>query len=769
MVFSAWNPPILEYVRRHHKCLYSKLPQRPWPKMTRRTFPTRIWFASLTGSCLLDSHYLYFIFSFFHFPFIFCSFSFQYLSFLFILLRVPFLFLSLPFHSVSFSTFSLCFQFISFHFRFMFTSFSFHVPFMLISFHFHLAYIFLSFSFQILGFHFPFIFHNNCPVTFPLFSLHVPFIFLSSFFCFKVRFQLKKSHSPPNLVLCCMFEGVFCGRGACSLHFLSCSFHLPFIFLLFSFQLPSWFLHFPLISIPAFSWSTEVKPQPPKACSMFHVPSCLFLEGVQFPFIFSSCCFHFSVLFLSSSFHVVLSVLSLSCHCPFVILSSSSLVLSFSSHFNSRFQLKHWSETTTPKSMFYVPCSKLSFLGRGSVSLQFLFMLFPFFCPVPVIFLSCSSHCPFIVLTLSFCYPFILLIGSFIFLSIQFPLSAEALKWSHNPQKHVLCSMFQGVFSWKRLSFPSFSLHVASIFLSCCFHLPFMFFSLSFHCPVIVLLFPFHLPPWWFQGPAFSWSTEVKPQPPKACSMFHVPSCLFLEGAQFPSFSLHVSSIFLSCSCHLPFMFFSLSFHLPFIFLLFSFQLPSWFFHFPLISIPAFSWSTEVKPQPPKACSMFHVPSCLFLEGAQFPFSFSSCCFDFSVLFLSSSFHVLLIVLSLSCHCPFVSLSSPSVVISRPAFSWSTEVKPQPSKKTCSMLHVPSCLFLEGVQFPFIFSSCCFHFSVLFLSCSAHFPFMLLSFTFIFHSSSYNCPFTSVHVLSFCIVSLFFFVHVHFMSLHFLS
>ena len=148
-----------------------------------------------------------------------------------------------------------------------------------------------------------------------------------------------------------------------------------------------------------------------------------------------------------------------------------------------------------------------------------------------------------------------------------------------------------------------------------------------------------------------------------------------------------------------------------------------------------------MKPQPPKACSMFHVPSCLFLEGVPFPLIFSSCCFHFSVLFLSSSFHVLLIVLSLSCHCPFVSLSSSSLVLSfssylNSRFQLSTEVKPQPPK-ACSMFHVPSCLFLERVQFPFIFSSCCFNFSVLFLSSSFQVLLIVLSLPC-------HCPFVSL-------------------------
>ena len=101
-----------------------------------------------------------------------------------------------------------------------------------------------------------------------------------------------------------------------------------------------------------------------------------------------------------------------------------------------------------------------------------------------------TSHCPVIFLLFSFDS----LLGSFIFLSLQGPLPVEALKWSHNPQKHALCSVFGIVYQF-RFMLPSFFIHAP-------FHFPFMFTScfspacvpffsrcpwVSFHIPFIFL------------------------------------------------------------------------------------------------------------------------------------------------------------------------------------------------------------------------------------------------------------------------------------------
>ena len=122
---------------------------------------------------------------------------------------------------------------------------------------------------------------------------------------------------------------------------------------------------------------------------------------------------------------------------------------------------------------------------------------------VPFILLSCSLHLPFIFLSFSFDSRH----GSFIFLSLESRLSAEALKWSHNPQKHVLCFLFGIVFSWKRFSFVSCCLHsslmLLFISLSCSLHFfplhvfhvspvvlscRFIFRSFSYHFPIIFLI-----------------------------------------------------------------------------------------------------------------------------------------------------------------------------------------------------------------------------------------------------------------------------------------
>ena len=171
---------------------------------------------------------------------------------------------------------------------------------------------------------------------------------------------------------------------------------------------------------------------------------------------------------------------------------------------------------------------------------------------------------------------------------------------------YVLCSKFcscgRGACSRHfPLIFLSFSLNLPCVFLSS----PFMFFPFSFHRPVMFLLVSFHLPSWFFHfpfisRPTFSWSTEMKPQPPKACSMFHVSSCIFLEGVQIPFISLYVAFIYLSCSFYYP----SCSSHFPIMFLSFP------FLFLPFQGPPL----VDMKPRPQKPCSMYHIPSCVFVE-----------------------------------------------------------------------------------------------------------------------------------------------------------
>ena len=239
---------------------------------------------------------------------------------------------------------------------------------------------------------------------------------------------------------------------------------------------------------------------------MFCVWNCLSVS-FHVAFIFHSCSlscplhvfpllvFHFSLVVLGCPFIFRLS----SCNFPIIFLISRP---AFS-----------WSEAIIPKScsMFYV----LSCALVDGVH-------------VLVIFLSFAIH---LVLS-SFCFPVVCFHILLIFLSFEGPLSAEALNWGHNPQKLVPCFMFQVVFSWKGVQFPFISLYVAFIYCIC----PVMFLSFSFHVHLILVLcpcmffscflsLPFHFPIMFFsfpsiflpfQGPPF---VEVKPQPPKPCSM----------------------------------------------------------------------------------------------------------------------------------------------------------------------------------------------------------------------------------------------------------
>ena len=135
-------------------------------------------------------------------------------------------------------------------------------------------------------------------------------------------------------------------------------------------------------------------------------------------------------------------------------------VHSFSSHFKALFQLKHWSEATTPKSTLYVLCLELSF-SFVSCCLHFSFMLL-------FISLSCSLHvfplhvfhfslvvlgCPFIFRSSSCNFPIIFLI------------SRSAFSWSEAIIP-ISCSMFY-VLSCVLVD----GVHVLVIFLSFAIHL----------------------------------------------------------------------------------------------------------------------------------------------------------------------------------------------------------------------------------------------------------------------------------------------------------
>ena len=318
----------------------------------------------------------------------------------FIFLHVLFLFLSFPLHSVSFSTFTSGSQLMSFHFRLMFISFSLPVPFMFVSFHVHFLFMFLS---------------NPGPSCSVQFSI----IVLSFSPCFRCMFRLFSCH---------------------------------YFFVLFSLHIPSYLSSIFLscqLSLSAKALKRSHNPQ--KHFFMFRVPSCLILDGARFRSSFLSCCFHFSVLLLFFMF------LSLSFHCPVVFPSSSLMVLSFVSHFNSRCQLIQRNEATTPKSMFYVPCC--FHFPPCSFHLPFMFLSLAFHCPfvfhssyfhVPFIFLSFSIHFPFIFLKLSFHF------RSFLFLLSHFPFFLShflccAMAWYATDTRDFAVSRPAGTWSDPRI------------------------------------------------------------------------------------------------------------------------------------------------------------------------------------------------------------------------------------------------------------------------------------------------------------------------------
>ena len=158
--------------------------------MTRRTFPTRIWFASLTCRCLLGSPFIFFPFVFIfllssvHFPFS----SFYFLSFSFMSFFCSF---HLPFITFHFLFFSFRFPFISAScsFHFPYSACSSHFPCMFPSCSSHVILICLTYSFHV-SFNVPFIFR----------SLSYPFSLISM-----PAFGWNEAITPINVVLWSMF------------------------------------------------------------------------------------------------------------------------------------------------------------------------------------------------------------------------------------------------------------------------------------------------------------------------------------------------------------------------------------------------------------------------------------------------------------------------------------------------------------------------------------------------------------------------------------